>query len=128
MLDIMPTCCYNNSCLQGWNNEDNRLKEYSSYLLNLLCHGSIAQLGEHLPYKQGVTGSSPVGPTKCRNALWNTFPKMIASQQKTMFPSGTQSKINTPMWLNSGLLTLSIRGEQSREAWLCQLSRKVDKK
>ena len=25
--------------------------------------GAIAQLGEHLPYKQGVTGSSPVGPT-----------------------------------------------------------------
>ena len=88
--------------------------------------GILAQLGEHLPYKQGVTGSSPVGPTKCRNALWKTFPKMIASQKKTMFPSGTQSKINTPMWLNSGLLTLSIRGEQSREAWLCQLSRKVD--
>ena len=27
-------------------------------------HGSIAQLGEHLPYKQEVTGSSPVVPTK----------------------------------------------------------------
>ena len=26
-------------------------------------HGSIAQLGEHLPYKQEVTGSSPVVPT-----------------------------------------------------------------
>ncbi len=25
--------------------------------------GILAQLGEHLPYKQGVTGSSPVGPT-----------------------------------------------------------------
>ena len=25
--------------------------------------GSRAQLGEHLPYKQGVTGSSPVVPT-----------------------------------------------------------------
>ena len=25
--------------------------------------GSIAQLGEHLPYKQEVTGSSPVAPT-----------------------------------------------------------------
>ena len=25
--------------------------------------GSIAQLGEHLPYKQGVTGSIPVVPT-----------------------------------------------------------------
>ncbi len=26
------------------------------------AHGILAQLGEHLPYKQGVTGSSPVGP------------------------------------------------------------------
>ena len=26
-------------------------------------YGRIAQLGEHLPYKQGVTGSSPVVPT-----------------------------------------------------------------
>ena len=26
--------------------------------------GRLAQLGEHLPYKQGVTGSSPVAPTK----------------------------------------------------------------
>ena len=25
--------------------------------------GILAQLGEHLPYKQGVTGSSPVGPS-----------------------------------------------------------------
>ena len=28
-------------------------------------HGILAQLGEHLPYKQGVTGSSPVSPTIC---------------------------------------------------------------
>ena len=27
------------------------------------ARGIIAQLGEHLPYKQGVTGSSPVNPT-----------------------------------------------------------------
>ena len=32
-------------------------------------NGSIAQLGEHLPYKQRVTGSSPVVPTKVRFAL-----------------------------------------------------------
>ncbi len=25
--------------------------------------GGLAQLGEHLPYKQGVTGSSPVAST-----------------------------------------------------------------
>ena len=29
---------------------------------NNFIFGIIAQLGEHLPYKQGVTGSSPVGP------------------------------------------------------------------
>ena len=29
-------------------------------------HGILAQLGEHLPYKQRVTGSSHVGPIKCR--------------------------------------------------------------
>ncbi len=28
-------------------------------------NGSLAQLGEHLPYKQRVTGSSPVTPTIC---------------------------------------------------------------
>ena len=27
-----------------------------------LQNGILAQLGEHLPYKQRVTGSSPVGP------------------------------------------------------------------
>ncbi len=26
-------------------------------------HGRLAQLGEHLPYKEGVTGSRPVSPT-----------------------------------------------------------------
>ncbi len=34
-------------------------KSSATYLIN----GSIAQLGEHLPYKQGVTGSIPVTPT-----------------------------------------------------------------
>ena len=29
--------------------------------------GVLAQLGEHLPYKQGVTGSSPVGPSYILN-------------------------------------------------------------
>ena len=33
----------------------------SKYLLHSL-YGILAQLGEHLPYKQRVTGSSPVGP------------------------------------------------------------------
>ena len=32
-------------------------------MLLITADGRIAQLGEHLPYKQGVTGSSPVSPT-----------------------------------------------------------------
>ena len=30
---------------------------------NSISYGIIAQLGEHLPYKQRVIGSSPIGPT-----------------------------------------------------------------
>ena len=35
----------------------------ASCIMSKLRNGSIAQPGEHLPYKQGVTGSSPVVPT-----------------------------------------------------------------
>ena len=30
--------------------------------IRVVYYGILAQLGEHLPYKQRVTGSSPVGP------------------------------------------------------------------
>ena len=46
---------------------DNRNElQYDKQALLRNSRGSIAQLGEHLPYKQGVTGSSPVVPTR----LW----------------------------------------------------------
>ena len=32
-------------------------------LIEAVKNGSLAQLGERLPYKQDVTGSSPVTPT-----------------------------------------------------------------
>ena len=32
-------------------------------------HGVLAQLGEHLPYKQRVTGSSPVGPIEMTKVI-----------------------------------------------------------
>ncbi len=34
-----------------------------SITLELIRFGRVAQLGEHSPYKAGVTGSSPVPPT-----------------------------------------------------------------
>ena len=33
-------------------------------LIGSSINGVLAQLGEHLPYKQRVTGSSPVGPIR----------------------------------------------------------------
>ena len=44
--------------------------------------GRLAQLGEHLPYKQGVTGSSPVPPTKS-TICWrgSTVEQLICNQQ-----------------------------------------------
>ena len=42
--------------------------------------GVLAQLGEHLPYKQRVIGSSPIGPIYRENGFY---------------------LCSTPMWLNS---------------------------
>ena len=38
------------------------------YTLKEIPIGVLAQLGEHLPYKQRVTGSSPVGPIRLYQA------------------------------------------------------------
>ena len=32
-------------------------------------YGVLAQLGEHLPYKQRVIGSSPIGPIYMKNFI-----------------------------------------------------------
>ena len=58
-------------------------------------YGSIAQLGEHLPYKQEVTGSSPVVPT-INLALWCS---RLARQPVTLEVDGSSpyevAKLNT---------------------------------
>ena len=38
--------------------------------LHIINYGRIAQLGEHLPYKQGVIGSSPIVPTIINKMAW----------------------------------------------------------
>ena len=41
--------------------------------IRLTQNGILAQLGEHLPYKQRVIGSSPIGPIfakKQKNRIW----------------------------------------------------------
>ena len=48
-------------CHGGGHGFESRLGRLSVNTHYKFC-GILAQLGEHLPYKQGVTGSSPVGP------------------------------------------------------------------
>ena len=38
----------------------------SKIVLMIISYGILAQLGEHLPYKQRVIGSSPIGSIQCR--------------------------------------------------------------
>ena len=38
----------------------------------IVYYGILAQLGEHLPYKQGVIGSSPIGPILM--PMWLNWP------------------------------------------------------
>ena len=55
-------------------------REFESLLGRL--YGIIAQLGEHLPYKQRVTGSSPVGPIINKNAdVAQLAEQLICNQQ-----------------------------------------------
>ena len=35
----------------------------------ILYYGVLAQLGEHLPYKQRVIGSSPIGPIEIKGGF-----------------------------------------------------------
>ena len=55
----------------------------SSNLGRVTKSGSIAQLGERLPYKQDVTGSSPVVPTKVvEKALFSVLFSHISVLQR----------------------------------------------
>ena len=52
----------------------------TSSILVGVTNGELAQLGEHLPYKQGVTGSSPVLPTSKRQIRAHLVPFLHVSR------------------------------------------------
>ena len=49
--------------------------------LYIVLYGILAQLGEHLPYKQRVTGSSPVGPIYSYADVAQLAEQLICNQQ-----------------------------------------------
>ena len=52
-----------------------------NFIQGFTKYGVLAQLGEHLPYKQRVTGSSPVGPIRADVA--QLAEQLICNQQVT---------------------------------------------
>ena len=79
-------------------------REFESLLGRL--YGIIAQLGEHLPYKQRVIGSSPIGPIKLNNK--DGFPSGQRGQTVNLLQIASVVRIHlhplavrhSPMWLN----------------------------
>ena len=60
---------------------------------SLFSYGIIAQLGEHLPYKQRVTGSSPVGPT---SKIMDGFPSGQRGQTVNLLATPSKVRILLP--------------------------------
>ena len=84
---------------RGFESHSGRLTDYSVF-------GIIAQLGEHLPYKQRVIGSSPIGPIKLNNM--DGFPSGQRGQTVNLLQIASVVRIHlhplavrhSPMWLN----------------------------
>ncbi len=54
-------------CHGGGREFESHLGRLHIYDVHMYANGILAQLGEHLPYKQRVIGSSPIGPISYEN-------------------------------------------------------------
>ena len=67
-------------------------------------YGILAQLGEHLPYKQRVIGSSPIGPIYLKNADVAQLAEQLTCNQQVIGSSpiiGFQQNIVVYIWMGS---------------------------
>ena len=73
-------------------------------------HGRLAQLGEHLPYKQGVIGSSPIATIICPSGGTGrrTGLKILRANPSYRFDSGLGHTFNILTYTNSLLSRASI--------------------
>ena len=67
-------------CHGGGHGFESRLGRFSNCFYDYDI-GILAQLGEHLPYKQRVTGSSPVGPIYSYADVAQLAEQLICNQQ-----------------------------------------------
>ena len=58
---------YYNNQVSSRENKNNTAQAVVAIVYHGFEYGILAQLGEHLPYKQRVIGSSPIGPIHEKN-------------------------------------------------------------
>ena len=68
-----------------------------------LTNGILAQLGEHLPYKQRVIGSSPIGPIKLNNM--DGFPSGQRGQTVNLLQIASVVRIHLHPFSFSGIFS-----------------------
>ncbi len=66
------------------------------------CSGRIAQVGEHRPYKPGVTGSSPVPPTMIHGDVVKTVITPACHAGGRRFKSGRPRQTKTKGFAENG--------------------------
>ena len=81
---------------RGFEPHPGRLQLY--IVKHLMQYGILAQLGEHLPYKQRVTGSSPVGPIICRHG---SMAEQLICNQQVVGSTPTVGFLLTIFYLNN---------------------------
>ena len=77
-----------------------------TFILNNLIIGAIAQLGEHLPCKQEVIGSIPIGSTNLNVSRLNNF-KMDSSKPESI-PTWNVGKVIGPRGFPIGSTNLNL--------------------
>ena len=68
-----------------------------------IVDGVLAQLGEHLPYKQRVIGSSPIGPIKLNNM--DGFPSGQRGQTVNLLQIASVVRIHLHPFSFSGIFS-----------------------
>ena len=83
-------------------------REFESLLGRL--YGIIAQLGEHLPYKQRVIGSSPIGPIKLKKEYgWiPEWPKGTDCKSAASCFGGSNPPPSSAIWKQENILKMFI--------------------
>ena len=100
-------------CHGGGRRFESDLGRFNIKLKTFTLRGVLAQLGEHLPYKQRVTGSSPVGPTK----IMDGFPSGQRGQTVNLLATLSVVRIHLhPFGESHGSIKLQCRGVEQLEA------------